>query len=321
MPTELMVPRRRLGLNGPEVPLFALGSWNTWDRMEFDGAVALVTRAVEVGAGFFDVAHYNMGPHAEQSKTDLIFARAVREAGIAREQYILCGKLWLWDYPAQGFAAQLDESLSRLAVDRADLVVVGDYMERPDLKAVVSDVAELMRQGRFGGWGVNNWTAADLLEAIAFARSEGMPAPCFAQLKYSVVRRSMAEGPEYAGLFETGEFSLQASDVLEGGILAGKLTPARKIGADPGQIRERIKDAAGRFAAVAADFGASAPQLAIAFCLSHPAVANVLFGVSRPEQLEDNLKALKLFEAHGAEIRRVLAELWLDQAVPTDGSW
>ena len=119
------VPTRMLGPGGPEVPVFALGSWNTWDRMTPDDAVALVHRAAEAGAAFFDVAHYDMGPHAENARTDILFGEAVRAAGLRREDYLLCGKLWLWEYPARSFADQLAVSLDRIGVESADLVVVG----------------------------------------------------------------------------------------------------------------------------------------------------------------------------------------------------
>ena len=90
---------------------FGLGSWNTWDRMDFGDAVRLLKTAVDAGVTVFDVAHYNFGPHAENSRTDIIFGEAVRAAGIAREDYLLCGKLWLWDYPRTGFEQQLETSL------------------------------------------------------------------------------------------------------------------------------------------------------------------------------------------------------------------
>ena len=122
------VPVRRLGPGAPVVSVFGLGSWNIWDRMNFDDVVALIRSAVDAGVTLFDVAHYNMGPHAENARTDLIFGEAVRAACVPREDYQLCGKLWLWDYPRTGFAGQLETSLGRIGVDRADTVVVGDYL-------------------------------------------------------------------------------------------------------------------------------------------------------------------------------------------------
>ncbi|MDG3017013.1 aldo/keto reductase [Speluncibacter jeojiensis] len=317
----ITIPVQQLGPGGPRVSVLGLGSWNTWDRMGFDDAVALIRRAVDGGVTLFDVAHYNMGPHAEQSKTDIIFGEAIRAAGVARSEYQFCGKLWLWEYPATGFDEQMKRSLDRVGLDSADTVVVGDYFERPDIGRLVTDVGEQIRAGRFTSWGVNNWLADDLHQALDFARAEGIPAPSFAQLKYSVVRRSMAEGPHYGKLFADGTLALQASDVLEGGILAGKKYPERKIGADPGGIREQIRTAADTVARVAADFGVSPAQLSVAFCLGNPAVANVLVGVSRIEQLEDNLGAVALRARHGAEIDAALSGLWLDREVSADGAW
>ncbi|AMB60495.1 hypothetical protein AWU67_11320 [Microterricola viridarii] len=302
--------------------MFALGSWSTWDRMEFDDSVALIRRAADVGAAFFDVAHYNMGPHAENARTDLIFGEAVRAAGLARADYLLCGKLWLWEYPTTSFASQMQTSLSRIGIDKADTVVVGDYMSPIDVRQVVADVAAEIAAGRFDSWGVNNWQAADITLALDFAEAEGLTPPTFAQLKYGLVRRTMAEGEHYGELFRSGRLALQASDIFEGGILAGKLVPARKIGADVGGIREQIVAAYPEVERIATGLGATPTQLGIAFCLANPATANVLFGVSRLEQLEDNLGALALLERIGAEaIRSATAELWLDRGVNADGSW
>ncbi|GAA2977657.1 aldo/keto reductase [Actinokineospora diospyrosa] len=315
------IPVRPLGPGGPDVSLFGLGSWNTWDRMAFDDAVALLRRALAAGVTLFDVAHYNMGPHAEQARTDIIFGEVVRAAGVAREEYHLCGKLWLWEYPTTSFEQQMTTSLERIGTDRADSVVVGDYMSPPDIAQIVTDVNEQIRAGRFAVWGVNNWVAADLRRALDFAAEEGMVAPIFAQLKYSVARRSMAEGQYYLPHFTEGRLALQASDVFEGGILAGRKFPERKIGADPGGIRDTIRAAADVVAEVAARHGATAAQVAIAFCLLNPAVSNVLFGVSRISQLEDNLAALALAQEHGPALRAALDPLWADKAVNADGSW
>ncbi|MEV0678779.1 aldo/keto reductase [Actinosynnema sp. NPDC050436] len=315
------VPVRQLGPGGPQVPLFGLGSWNTWDRMDFDDAVALLRHAVDAGVSLFDVAHYNMGPHAEQARTDIIFGEAVRAAGIARDDYHLCGKLWLWEYPTAGFAEQMKTSLERIGVEKADSVVVGDYMSPPDIPSIVTDVEEQIQAGKFDTWGVNNWVASDLEAALAFAEKEGLTPPSFAQLKYSIARRTMAEGPYYAEHFTSGRLVLQASDVFEGGILAGRKFPERKIGADPGGIRDAIREAADRVAEVAQRYDATAAQVAIAFCLTNPAVANVLFGVSRLAQFEDNLGALRLATDHGAQLRAELDPLWTDREVNADGSW
>lgn len=322
MTQAVSAPRRRLGPIGPEVPPIGFGSWNTWDRMEFDDAVAMVHRAVELGCGFFDVAHYNMGPHSENARTDLIFGQAVRAAGLTRDSWQLCGKLWLWDYPNTGFDEQMRRSLDRIGVDRADLVVVGDYLEPVDIERVVAEVAQQIEMGRFDHWGVNNWPYRDVRAAIDIAHKRGLTPPTFAQLKYGIARRSMAEGPYYSELFTDGELGLQASDVFEGGILVGNTAPDRKIGADVGSIRERIIAAYPKVKRIADDLSASPAQVGIAFCLSYGATDNVLVGASRRSQLEDNVAALDLLDRVGPQkIRDLTGELWIDRDVAADGTW
>lgn len=315
-----VVPKRKLGGKGPEVPVYALGSWNTWDRMSAEEAVSMVQRAHAVGAAFFDVAYYNMGPHEEHSKTDILFGQAVRNAGLSRKDYLVCGKLWLWEYPNLKFREQTEVSLERARLDRFDMVVMGDYMAKDlDVERIVTEVNVLIKEGLIGGWGINNWHIDHTRAALDFADRQGLEGPLFAQLKYSVVRRSMAEGAGYGELFASGRLGLQASDCLEGGILAGKGVPQRKIGFDAGGIREKIYAAVPEIEALARRYDATPVQLALAFCLANQDVGNVLFGASRLGQLEDNLGAITLAERAGAEIRQALDHLWLDRHVSPDG--
>jgi hypothetical protein len=49
------IPTRRIGRDGPETGVLALGSWHTYDRMLFAETVALLRTAVDVGITLFDV--------------------------------------------------------------------------------------------------------------------------------------------------------------------------------------------------------------------------------------------------------------------------
>lgn len=318
---ESTYPRRPLRIGGTPVPALALGSWNTWDRMTPDEAVTVIRRAVDLEAGFFDVAYYNMGPHAENSKTDILFGQALRASGVDRAEVVLCGKLWLWDWPNQGFRAQLLESLERAGLDRFDTLVVGDYVDAPDMPRLVADVNALMADGLVDSWGINNWRIEHTRAALAEAAEKGLEGPAFAQLKYGIARRSMAEGDAYGPLFADGTLTLQASDVFEGGILATGRVPQRKIGADVGGIREQIAALYPEVERVAREFGVTPAALGIAFCLTNPATVNVLFGASRLEQLEQDHAALALARDHGAEVRAALEGCWVDRGVRADGVW
>ncbi|MCW2288277.1 aryl-alcohol dehydrogenase-like predicted oxidoreductase [Leucobacter luti] len=314
--THPPVPRRRIGTSELETSVFALGSWHIYDRMHFEDAVQLVRTAIDRGITLFDVGVYAM-PGSPPAFTDVLFSAIVRAAGVARDEYLLSEKLWLegWDEHT-GFRSQLNGALFRVGAEHADLVVLGD-LRRDDvaLRDIVLNLAELSADGLIRAWGVNNWSASSVQELLDIAASEGVPGPEIAQLKYSVSRRSIPDGLPFARLWERG-MSMQASDVMEGGYLAGKISTQREVGRDPGGIRQRIIDDVPGFVSLAGQLGGTPAQLAIAFTLTHPATSTTLFGASSVAQLETNLGSLELLNRVGAaEIRARVEPFWADRDV------
>jgi L-glyceraldehyde 3-phosphate reductase len=313
----MTIPRKRIGTAGPEASVLSLGSWHTYDRMDFHDGADLLRRAVDAGINLFDVGVYSGFPidgKVHHGFSDVIFGRMMEHAGVAREAYLLSVKLWLEGWPRRSMAEQLDRALDRVGTGHADFAILGDIRTAdPDLPALVRELAELVRDGRLGAWGVNNWSVHHLRTVHDVAVAESLPGPQMAQLKYSLCRRSIPDGEPYRTLFAETGITLEASDVMEGGILAGKPEPDRMIGKDPGGVREKIRAVAGRAAEVARELDATPAQLAIAFCLTHPAITTVLFGVTRVSQLEENIGALKLLTRHGDAIRDLVGELWADR--------
>ncbi|WP_288969378.1 aldo/keto reductase [uncultured Microbacterium sp.] len=309
------LPRREIGRSGLHSSLFSLGSWHTYDRMDFADAVAMLREAVDRGVNLFDVGVYS-APGAPPVFTDVIFSAMVRAAGLDREEWLLSSKLWLETFDAEGLRPQLDNALMRVGVEHADLVILGDLRRDDlDLRDLVLDLARLTDAGIIRAWGVNNWSASSIQALIDIATDEDVPGPQIAQLKYSVSRRAIPDGAPFAGLWEQG-LTLQASDCLEGGILAGKVNGDRQIGRDPGDIRGRILADVPAFAALADSLDASPAQLGIAFTLTHPALTTTLFGASSVAQLRANLAAVDLVDRVGvAELRRLVAPFWADRGI------
>ncbi|MCI0157604.1 aldo/keto reductase [Leifsonia shinshuensis] len=310
------IPTRPIGASGLETGVLSLGSWHTYDRMDFTDAVELVSSAVEHGVNLFDVGVYGFRGMQPPVFTDVLFSAIVRAAGLPRERYLLSEKLWLEGYGEGGFRPQLEHALFRVGSEYADLVILGDLRRDDlDLRDLVVDLAGLAESGLIRAWGVNNWSAANLQALIDIAAAEGVPGPQLAQLKYSVARRAIPDGEPFARLWEQG-LAMQASDVMEGGILAGNAAPGREVGRDPGAIRERIVAELPAFVALADELEATPAQLAVAFSLTHPATATTLFGASRLEQLLANLEAVALVERVGAETIRARVEpFWADRGV------
>jgi len=317
-----MMQRRRIGSSGPVVSPLAIGSYHTYDRIRFHETVELLRSALEAGINFFDVGVYddpqsvfNRSDPMPPCHTDVIFGRAVNALGLRRPDYVVCTKLWLEGYPGHSLETQLDRALFRIGLDYADIAVLGDIPDSPvEIAAVTADMGRLVADGRLRSWGVNCWSASDLRTACEAAHANGTAGPQMAQLKYTVARRSIPEGAPYRELYAKWNISLQASNIFEGGILAGHPAPHRGIGRGRAEVRSRISEIGPRLAAIARSLDATPAQLVIAFCLANPATVNVLFGASRLTQLTENLGALSVLERVGAQrIRQAVDELWIDR--------
>lgn len=310
-----VIPRRGIGTSGIEASVLSLGSWHAYDRMHFEDAVGLVQTAIARGINLFDVGVYAF-PGGPPAFTDVLFSAIVRAAGINRADYLLSEKLWVEGFGPDGFRPQLERALFRVGTDYSDLVILGD-LRRDDLELrdLVHDLAGLQESGIIRAWGVNNWSATNIQALLDIAAAEGVPGPQIAQLKYSVSRRSIPDGEPFSRLWEQG-ITMQASDVMEGGILAGKIAPEREVGRDPGGIRAAIIDSVPAVTALAEELGATPAQLAIAFTLTHPANTTTLFGATRLEQLEQNIAAIHLVERVGADaLRARVAPFWADNGI------
>ncbi|MFD7061212.1 aldo/keto reductase [Streptomyces sp. NPDC059906] len=313
--TTTPLPRRRIGTSDLEASVLSLGSWHTFDRMDFADAVAMVRHALDEGVNLFDVGVYGL-PGAPPVFTDVLWGAIMRATGAPRDSYLASVKLWIEGFGADGFAPQLKNAFLRTGLDHADLVVLGD-LRRDDvrLEDLVDDLAGLTRDGLIRAWGVNNWSASNIRALRRIAAERGVPGPQIAQLKYSLARRAIPDGEPFAELFAEG-FGMQASDVLEGGILAGRTTPGREIGRDPGAIRDAIVATVAGVTELAGKLGTTPAQLAIAFTLSHPANVTTLVGATRLEQVRQNLGALELVRRVGAdELRSLVDPFWCDRGI------
>lgn len=303
------------------ISALSLGSWNTFSRCTPDGLQALLARAFDHGVNLLDIGYYWDKPDTEDA-----VAAALAALRVGRERYMVAQKLWLWDYPAESFEAQLSRSLVRLRMDHVDLVMVSRPTSGVVFEDYVAEVTALIRKGMVRAWGVTNFEPDQVHRAFALCDAQGWPRPVMLQMQYNVMRRAIVERPDYTELFATSDIGLCAAHTMEGGILAGHLDrdrvdppafaegvrPAeRNIARDSGGIREEIRLRQPALARIAAEFGATPAQLAIAFALSHFAVATALIGATRVDELEEDIAAIGLLDRL-PEIRDQLDELAIE---------
>lgn len=305
-----------LGRSGIQVSRLALGSWRTFERIDRDQGVRVMTAAREAGITFLDDARYNDETGSApipSGYSEVVFGELFRAAGWRRADTVVANKLWWEFWPQESPAQELDGSLGRMGLDYIDLI----YSERLPAGVSVEDavgmIGGLITAGRARAWGTLNWTPAQLEEAYLAAERAGVPGPSATQPAYSLIRRADVEDPLMQQLAAERGLAIVASYTLAGGILTGKYDEDPQAGRAAGTLEDprwTAAAAAGReLAAFAKETGRDPANLAMAFALLNPSVAAVLFGATRPEQVHANLGALTVAESLSAGERRRLTAI------------
>jgi L-glyceraldehyde 3-phosphate reductase len=295
------VPLVPLGHSGIEVSRLALGSWRTYERISRDQGIRVMRAARAAGINFLDDARYNDETgHAPipTGYSEVVFGELFLASGWQRDEVVVSNKLWWEFWPDQTPAQELAESLGRMGLDHIDLL----YSEVPPsgvpLEDAVGMITGLISAGTARAWGTLNWTPEQMDRAFAIADRAGGPGPTATQPPYSLVRRKFVEDPAMRHLAADRDVAIVASYTLAGGVLTGKYDADARAGRAAGQLdqpRYAAGVAAGReLAALASEIGTDPACLAIAFALLEPSVTTVLFGATRPEQIDANVGALEL---------------------------
>ena len=313
-----MVPRRVLGSSGIEVSALSLGSWMTFEYLPRETGIAVLSAARASGIDFFDDARYDDQSGAAPMKTgysEVVFGELFRAVGFERGETVVANKLWWEFWPGEDAAAELDGSLRRMGFDYLDLVYANPPAEGLGIPELVGSVCELISSGKARSWGIVNWPARLIAEAVEVAARAGVPAPCAAQLPYSLAQRSPVEDEEMVAVLRASRIPVVASAVLAGGALTGKYASTGTAGRvstrlDDPRLR-RALEAGEQLRALAARVGAAPAAMAIAYALSNPDVASVLFGATSAAQVVENASAVELQSSMDDALLRELRQIGL----------
>lgn len=314
----------RLGSTELEVSRICFGTWafgGDWGRYDRDDAVAAIRRARELGINFFDTAQaYGFG-QAER----VLGGALADEIGNRREDVVLATKGGLRpedgglvrdagrDWLRQG----LEESLEHLGTDHVDLYQVHwpDPTTPAEETAAVMD--EFVRAGKVRYVGVSNY---DVPRMEAFREHRRLDA---LQPPYHMFRRDIED--EILPYSREHGIGVLVYSALAHGLLTGKYGADTRFRADDWRSRSEIfrgetfrrnLEVVDTLDAFAADRGRSVTELAVAWCLSHPAVDTAIVGGRRPAHIEETAAAA---DWHlWPEERRAIDEILTD-AVPVRG--
>ena len=299
-----MVEYRYLGNSGLKITEITYGNWVTHGlQVDRDKAIATVHRALDLGITSFDTADVYANTGAEK-----ILGKALK--GIPREDLEIFTKVY-WPVGNKGpnnaglsrkhIFDGIHGSLRRLKVDYVDLYQAHRFDYETPLEETMRAFGDIVRQGKAMYIGVSEWTAEQIQEGHALAEELGFQLvsnqPQYSAL-WRVIEDKVVPTCEELGMSQI-VWSPMAQGVLSGKYIPGEQPPAGSRATDDkggANFVKRFMDletlqAVQRLKPIAAEAGLSMPQMAIAWVLANPNVAAALVGASRPEQLDETVKA------------------------------
>lgn len=299
-----MVNYRYLGNSGFKVSEITYGNWVTHaSQVGDDAAIATVHKALDLGITTFDTADTYANTAAE-----VVLAKALK--GQPRESLEIFTKVY-WPIGRKGPNDQglsrkhifdgIHGSLKRLEVDYVDLYQAHRYDYETPLEETMQAFADIVRQGKALYIGVSEWTAEQLREGHALSKQLGFQLvsnqPQYSAL-WRVIEDRVIPTSEELGISQI-VWSPLAQGVLTGKYLPGQPVPEGSRATDEKSganfikrfLRDDVLEAVQKLTPIAEQAGITVPQLALAWVLHNPNIAAALVGASRPEQLEDTVKA------------------------------
>ena len=274
----------------------------TYEQMVRTDAQAVLAHALARGITFFDDARYNAATDDAPLKSgwsEVLFGELFRAVEAPRDRVAVANKLWWEFWPAQDAVAELRGSLDRMGFERLDLLYSATLPETVSVAVCVQQISRVLDTGLVGAWGICNWSAEELALAAAECDRAGIPAPCAAQLPYSVGRTGWVDSTAMDDALEACGASLVPSHALAGGVLSGKYSGGAAAGrmSEAELASDRYQDAlrvAAALGPIAQRAETTPAALAIAFTLAHPRTATTLVGATSPAQLDELLDAVQL---------------------------
>lgn len=294
---------RYLGHSGFKVSAISYGNWITHgSQVEEDLAKVCVKRALDLGITTFDTADAYAATRAEG-----VLGRALSD--VRRSSVEICTKVF---FPTgkssnnRGLSRKhilesIDGSLRRLGTDYVDLYQAHRFDMETPLEETMLAFSDIVRQGKVLYIGVSEWTADEISRGAALARELHVPfisnQPQYSML-WRVIEDKVVPTCQQVGVGQI-VWSPLAQGVLTGKYLPGQPPPDGSRATDElsgkNFIARWLNDATltkvQELKPIAEQAGLTMAQLGVAWVLQNTNVASAIVGATRPEQLDDNVKA------------------------------
>jgi voltage-dependent potassium channel beta subunit len=314
---------RRLGNSGLKISEIGLGSWLTYGKsVNNQTAYDCIHKAYELGINFFDTANAYENGRAEE-----VLGEVLKE--YPRSSYVVATKLFFPMGPGPNdrglsrkhIMEQCDASLKRLGLDYIDLYQCHRFDPEVPMEETLYALDDLVRQGKILYAGVSEWSAAQIEKAAGIGKAYQLRPIISNQPIYNMLERYI-ESEVLPVSNENGVGQIVFSPLAQG-ILTGKYQPNSEKPADSraandsvnfvinSYFRDDVLTSVQKLNNLAAESGVTLSQLSLAWILRHPGISSAIVGASKPQQVEENVKAIDINLNHEVlkEIDSILEEI------------
>lgn len=301
---------RRCGKSGLKLPALSLGLWHSFGHVShLESQRALLQKAFDLGITHFDLAN-NYGPPPGSAEEN--FGRLLREDFAPyRDELIISTKagydMWPGPYGSGGsrkyLLASLDQSLQRMGLEYVDIFYSHRVDENTPMEETAYALAQAVQSGKALYVGISSYST-ERTQKMAELLGEWKIPLLIHQPSYNLLNRWV----DRSGLLDTLEqngMGCIAFTPLAQGLLTGKYlngipdgsrmqTEGKKArGLTENMLSEANLNSLRLLNEMAQHRGQTMAQMALSWLLKDDRVTSVLIGASRPEQLEENVKALE----------------------------
>jgi 1-deoxyxylulose-5-phosphate synthase len=312
-----------LGKSGLKVSRISLGCWNfgsatpRWGKpgkVSPEDSIRIIHAAVDKGINLIDNANRYTGGEAEE-----ILGRAVKGM---RDKVVIATKVHgeVGSGPndkgqsRHHIMREVESSLQRLGTDYIDVYQAHGVDWDTPLEESLRAYDDLIRQGKVRYIGCSNFPAWVLAKSLWVSDVNKIASFVSVQPNYSLINRGVEK--ELQPLCVDQGVGMILYSPIGGGILSGKYEIAIPEGSrghmEPAVVEKarRVQDAVKQLKGIADELGKTPAQVSLNWIIHRPAVSSAIMGVSRLEQLEDNVGAVgwELSEEHVRLLDEAFAE-------------
>lgn len=326
---------RQLGNSGLYVSEISMGMWLNF-KLEGDRAQmnAVLDSALENGINFFDTADMYYKGESEKVLGEWLHGKNRQELVIATKVFGPMSNHWM----AQGLSMRhirnaCEGSLQRMRTDYIDLYQCHRYDIDTPLEETCYAMHNLVERGYILHWGVSQWSAVQITNALRICERNGWRKPISNQPIYNMLNRSLEV--DVMDVCHREGLGLVCYSPLGQGLLTGKYTRENvpddsrmaneSIGAffPRKRMTDEFFDMLDSLKKVAEGLNCSMPTLALAWALSKSPISSLIIGASRPGQVDENCKAIEIeiSPETDAEIEEILNNAPADQYTGARVGW